>query len=150
MSYPWISTQFCFYWVYGAKDPSLVNLSSQPLEKQSNRQPHDYGNIIPNLSYSTLQDTKLSSQSVSTLGLSQNTMLRTLKHSKTFSMLSCFVSDMQEALLKDSVCNLQFEFQNQGACLVVMQLPQPPMIVCITTQLVNCLHNDPTRDTLSV
>ena len=57
---------------------------------------------------------------------------------------------MQEALLKNPTCSLQFKIENQGANLVVMQLPQLLITACITTQLVNCSCNQLARDTPSV
>ena len=121
LSHPYNLPNF-FHWVCGATNPSLANLSFQPLEKQYNM-PHNYGNTLPNLYYSTLQDTKFYFQSVSTLCLSQSTMLNLLSIQRQHPILC--LRDVR-AFLNDLACKLQFEIQSPRSLLVVMQLPQPP------------------------
>ena len=96
-----------FHWVCSAKDPSLTNLSFQPLEKQCNK-PHNYGNTLPNLYYSTLQDTKFSFQSVSTLCLSQSTMLNLLSIQRQHPILCLKYA---RAFLNDPPYNYNLKFK---------------------------------------
>ena len=100
---------------------------------------HDYRNTLPNLYYSILQDTKLSSKCLNTRPKLEYNAWNPLSIQRHISY-SHSLSQMQEALLKDPTCNLQFEFQNQGVWWWLCNCHNRP----------NCLHNHPVGDIASV
>ena len=114
-----------FSQVRGAKDPSLANLPSQRLEKQSktqkeqsNRDTYEVTGILSQLVLFHSYKTKSFSPE-----LEYNTHTQALREG-TFSQTLSLYFKVVGALLKDSSCSYEFEFPNSnvGANMVVMQL----------------------------
>ena len=102
---PWILVNF--FKVCGAKDPSLANLLSQSLEKQSNRQQSQLREPFPTYISSLTTRYKI-------VSLSQSTILTPLSIQRTIPISHACLNDARGPLLKDlpASYNSIFKIQN--------------------------------------